>query len=365
MPNLFDPLPLAGITLPNRVILSPMCQYSAEDGVPNDWHLQHLARYGAAGLGLIVTEATHVSAEGRITPGCLGLWNEAQAAAFARIIRAIRAMSDTPVGVQIAHAGRKASAEVPWKGGRPLADDRAWQQIAPSPLPHDTGWPLPREMSEFDIARVKAEFVASVRLALKAGFDLVELHGAHGYLIHSFLSPVSNQRSDRYGGSLENRLRFPLELFEAVREAWPRERALGMRITGSDYLDGEGWQIGDAVVLARALKDRGADFVDVSAGGVAVSRQKMALGPAYQAGLAETVRREAGITTFAVGMIVDPALAQSIVAGGRADAVMLGRGLLHDPFWAWRAADALGAKVSVPGPYLRGRHLPPEVAASA
>jgi 2,4-dienoyl-CoA reductase-like NADH-dependent reductase (Old Yellow Enzyme family) len=358
MTALFTPLRLGGVTLRNRVALSPMCQYSASDGTPTDWHFVHLGRYAAAGLGLINLEATHVSAVGRITPGCLGLWTDAHEAAHARIITFLRGVDpDVKVGLQVAHAGRKASADVPWRGGKPLAQG-AWPTVAPSPIPHDDGWHVPHELSAAELPAIAREFADSAARAARAGYDVVELHAAHGYLLHEFTSPISNRRTDAYGGTLEKRLRFPLEAAEAVRAVWPRDKALGARITGTDYMGSEGTTVEDAIVFARELKGLGYDFVDVSGGGISM-RQKFELKPGYQVDLAARIRQEAKIPVFAVGLITEPAHAEQIIARGEADALMIGRALLRDPLWTWAAADALGATTFCPPQYLRGRVLGP------
>ena len=353
MSKLFEPLNLRSVTLPNRIVLSPMCQYSATDGVPNRWHQIHLGRYAAGGLGLIIAEATHVSAQGRITPGCLGLYNGVQEAALAAIVADLKAFGRSPVGIQLAHAGRKASTDLPWRGGQPLAGADAWETEAPSAEPHGPDWHVPRALDDAGLARVKQDFVDAALRAERAGFDLVELHGAHGYLLHQFLSPIANRRNDRYGGSLENRMRFPLEVFAAVRAVWPAHKPLGVRITGSDWVPGEGLEVADAIAYAAALKDLGCDFVDVSSGGVS-PRQQIATGPGYQVHFAAAVKKATGLPTMAVGLITEPAQAEKIVAGGEADMVALARGLLNDPFWAWRAADELGGAVYRPPQYLRG-----------
>lgn len=354
MSALFEPLQLRSVTLPNRIVLSPMCQYSAIDGVPNNWHRTHLSRYGTAGLGLIIAEATHVNAQARITPGCLGLYNAVQEARFAEIAADIKQFGPTPFGIQLAHAGRKASADLPWRGGHSLQGPLAWPTVAPSALPHDTGWHIPTELDDEGLAEVKRDFVAAAQRADRAGTDLIELHGAHGYLLHQFVSPISNKRTDRYGGSLENRMRFPLEIFEAVRAVWPAHKPLGMRITGSDWMGSEGLEIADAIAFAARLKELGADFVDVSSGGVSM-QQKIKTGPGYQVHFAEAVKKATGIVTMTVGLITDPQQAEEIVKDGRADLVAMARGLLNDPYWAWRAADALHGEVHVAPQYLRGR----------
>jgi len=354
MSALFEPLQLRSVTLPNRIVLSPMCQYSAVDGVPNNWHRIHLGRYATAGLGLIIAEATHVSAQGRITPGCVGLYNAVQEAAFAGIAADVKQFGPTPFGIQLAHAGRKASADLPWRGGHALQGPLAWPTVAPSAIPHDAGWHTPTELDEEGLDAVKRDFVAAAQRADRAGVDLIELHGAHGYLMHQFVSPVSNRRKDAYGGSLDNRLRFPLEVFEAVRAIWPAHKPLGMRITGSDWVGSEGLSIEDGIRLAAQLKERGADFVDVSSGGVS-ARQKIATGPGYQVHFAEAVKKATGIVTMAVGMITEADQAEAIVKEGRADLVAMARALLHDPYWAWHAADRLHGEVHVAPQYLRGR----------
>lgn len=354
MSSLFSPLTLRSVTLPNRAVLSPMCQYSAMDGVPNNWHRIHLGRYAAAGLGLVITEATHVSARGRITPGCLGLYNAVQEAALGAIVADLKAFGAGPVGIQLAHAGRKASTDVPWRGGEPLKGGDAWVTEGPSALAHGEGWHQPVALDQDGIDRVIREFVQATERAERAGFDLIELHGAHGYLLHQFLSPIANTRTDSYGGSLQNRMRFPLQVFDAVRAVWPAHKPLGMRITGTDWVAGAGLEVGDAVAFAAALKEHGCDFVDVSSGGVS-PHQKITTGPGYQVHLAAAVKKAVGIPTMTVGLITEPEQAEAIVAGGDADLIALGRALLNDPFWAWRAADRLGGEVSLPPQYVRGR----------
>jgi 2,4-dienoyl-CoA reductase-like NADH-dependent reductase (Old Yellow Enzyme family) len=354
MSALFEPLQLRSVTLPNRIVLSPMCQYSAVDGVPNNWHRIHLGRYATAGLGLIIAEATHVNAKARITPGCLGLYNAVQEAAFAEIAADVKQFGPAPFGIQLAHAGRKASADLPWRGGQSLQGPLAWPTVAPSAIPQDTGWHTPAELDDEGLDEIKRDFVASAGRADRAGVDLIELHGAHGYLMHQFLSPISNKRQDGYGGSLDNRMRFPLEVFEAVRSTWPAHKPLGMRMTGSDWMGSEGLGIEDAITFAAKLKERGADFVDVSSGGVSM-QQKITTGPGYQVQFAEAVKKATGIVTMAVGMITEPAQAEAIVRDGKADLVAMARGLLNDPYWAWRAADALHGEVHVAPQYLRGR----------
>jgi NADPH2 dehydrogenase len=359
-PALFRPLELRGVRFPNRIMLSPMCQYVARDGLPGDWHVVHLGRYAAAGLGLVMAEATHVSPEGRITPGCLGLWSDAQEAAFARIRRFVGEVTATPMGLQLAHAGRKGSTAEPWNGGKSLFGELGWDTVAPSALPHAEGWRAPEALDAAGLATVKADFVASTERAARAGLDVAELHAAHGYLLHQFLSPVANRRTDSYGGTLAARMRFPLEVVEAVRRAWPADKPLFVRISATDWIGLEGWDLPDALAFCAELKAIGVDLVDVSSGGVAAN-QRVATGPGYQVRFAAEVRRRTALPVAAVGLITEPHQANRIVEAGEADVVALGRALLNDPFWAWRAADALGGAVEVPNSYLRGRRLGADV----
>lgn len=341
MSLLFSPLALGGIEIANRVTVSPMCQYSARDGTSNDWHLQHLMSLSLSGAGLLTLEATHVTAPGRITHGCAGLWSDENEAALARIVRSCRSVSPIKLGIQLAHAGRKGSSQRPWEGRGPLRPDEApWETIAPSTLALGPGWHTPRALDEAGMAQVRDAFVASARRALEIGFDLIEVHSAHGYLLNEFLSPLANRRDDRYGGSLANRMRFPLEVFEALRSVWPRERALGARIPGSDYVPGA-WGPDDAIVYARELEARGCDFVTVSGGGV-VPDAKVPAGPGYQVPFAEAVKRATGLVTGAVGLITGARQAEAILTEGRADYVAIARGFLFDPRWAWHAAIELG-----------------------
>lgn len=330
-----------------------MCQYSAREGVPNDWHLVHLGSRAVGGAALVIVEATGVSPEGRISPGDVGLWNDEQLAAFARITKFIREQGAVP-GVQLAHAGRKASAHVPWEGGKALSrDEGAWQTLGPSAVPFAEGWPAPRAMTEDDLAQVAAQFVASTERAVRAGFEVVELHFAHGYLLHEFLSPLSNTRTDQYGGSLENRMRFPLEVARRVRAAWPARLPLFVRISATDWVDG-GWSASDSVALARELKAIGVDLVDCSTGGN-VAHAKIPVGPGYQVQFAEVVRREAGVPTGAVGMITDAHQADEILRAGRADAIIMAREFLRDPYFPLHAAEVLGEKVVWPKQYDRAQ----------
>jgi anthraniloyl-CoA monooxygenase len=352
-PPLFAPFRLRSLRLENRVVVSPMCQYSATDGVPDDWHLVHLGSRAVGGAGLVLTEMTDVSPEGRITPGCAGLWNDAQAAAWKRVVDFVHTHSRAAIGIQLAHAGRKGSCSRPWEGDRPLtAAEGAWQTLGPSALPYKAGWHVPKAMDDDDLARVKAAFVDATRRALACGFDFVELHLAHGYLLSSFLSPLSNQRTDAYGGSLEGRMRYPLEVFEAVRAAWPAEKPLGVRVSATDWLGERGQTLEDTVALARELKARGCDVVDVSSAGN-VPESKVEYGRMYQVPFAEAVKAGAGIPVMAVGAILSADHANTILAAGRADLCALAREHLSDPYLTHRHAQAERVTtVAWPKPYL-------------
>ena len=341
--RLFTPLTMRGIELPNRIAVSPMCQYMSEDGNANDWHLMHLGQFAMGAAGLVITEATHVSRIGRISHRCLGLYSDENEDSLRRVIDFCRMHGVAKLGIQLAHAGRKGSAHTPAEGGKPLAaDEKPWSTVAPSALPFAPGWHVPQALTKSGLAEVKRQFVDSANRAARIGFDLVELHVGHGYLLHEFLSPISNQRDDEYGGSTGNRIRFPLEVFEAVRGVWPQDRALGVRVSATDWIEG-GWTPEETVVFAKALKAAGCDFVDVTSGQVD-PRQKIPFAPGYNVAFAEKVRKEAGIPTMAVGMISKAAQAEAIVADGRADMVAIARGVMDDPRWAWHAARDLGAE---------------------
>ncbi len=349
---LFSEISLRGLRLANRIVVSPMCQYNAENGNANDWHLMHLGQFSMGAGSLVITEANHVSPEGRISPRCLGLYSDENEAAIKRVVDFCKRYGVTALGTQLAHAGRKGSTHIPLDGGHSLAkEEGAWQTVAPSPLPYDEGWHVPAELDREGLAKVKRDFVEATKRADRAGFDLIELHAAHGYLLHQFCSPVSNHRNDEYGGSLQCRMRFPLEVFEAMRSVWPVEKPMGVRITGRDWVDG-GWEIEDAVVFARELKTLGCDFADVTSGGLD-PRQKIETGPGYQVPFAERVRREAGTHTWAVGLITEARQAEAIIAEGRADMVALARGMMRDPRWAWHAAEELGAETPWSDMYIR------------
>jgi len=350
---LFSPLRLADLNLANRIVVSPMCQYSANDGVANDWHMTHLGMLANSGAGLLVVEATHVERPGRITHGCLGLYSDACEAALERVVAHCRYIGGAKLGIQLAHAGRKASSQRPWEGGKALPEgEDPWPTMAPSAIPFGPGWHIPRAMTEDDMAHVRAAFTDAARRAVRIGFDAVELHLAHGYLLHSFLSPISNLRNDAWGGSLDDRMRFPLDVARAVRAVVPLGTPLGARITGSDWTEG-GLSAADAVVIARALKEAGLDYIDISSGGVGVGGGSLPTEPGYNVPIAEQVRREAGIPTRVVGRIVSPQHAEAIVVDGRADLVALARAFLDDPHWGWHAAQALGGEVARPPQYQR------------
>jgi len=352
MPSLFSPITLGSVELANRIVVSPMCQYSAFDGCASDWHLAHLGMLANSGAGLLIVEATHVERHGRITHGCLGLYSDDNEATLARVVAHCRRHGTAKLGIQLAHAGRKASSQRPWEGGGALPPgEDPWQTIGPSPLPFGDGWHVPRVATVEDIARVRADFVSAAQRAVRIGFDAIELHLAHGYLAHAFLSLISNHRTDRYGGSLENRMRFGREIAQAVRAVVPKSVALGARITGSDWRD-DGLSADDAVVQAKALKSDGLDYIDVSSGGIAASIRNPS-SPGYNVSIAERVKRESGIATRTVGLILTPAQAEAIVAEGKADMVALARGMLDDPRWGWHAAQALGAEVERAPQYTR------------
>lgn len=345
--QLFTPLKLRGLTFKNRIGVSPMCQYSTTDGLADDWHLVHLGSRAVGGAGLVMAEATSVSPEGRISLGDLGLWNEAQRDRLKPIVAFLQAQGSR-AGIQLAHAGRKASCLPPWEGGARL-EQGGWQPLAPSALPFAAVHSPPKELDEADLAKVRHDFVAATQRALEAGFDVVELHAAHGYLLHSFLSPLSNQRQDQYGGELANRMRFPLEVVEAVRGVWPDDKPLLVRISASDWMEG-GWELEQSVALARELRRRGVDLVDCSSGG-AVPEAQYPTGPGYQVAFAARLRQE--LPTAAVGEITDPQQAETILRTGQADLVLLARELLRDPYWPIHAAQSLGVKLELPVQYER------------
>lgn len=339
---LFQPIQLRGVTLPNRIVVSPMCQYSATDGTMSDWHIMHLGQFAVSGAGLVIVEATGVEPEGRISLGCTGLYSDANEAAMKRVIDFCRQHGAAKIGIQLSHAGRKASTAIPWspKQGMVPPSEGGWQTVAPSPLAFSDKYPMPVGLDDAGLARVKRGFVQATERAARAGFDVIEIHGAHGYLIHQFLSPLSNRRNDAYGGDLEGRMRFPLEVFEAMRAVWPEDRALGIRVSATDYVEG-GWDLEQTIAFAKELKKLGCDFIDASGGGLHPS-QKIELKPGYQVPFAEAIRRETGLPTMAVGLIDKFEHAEEIVATGKADMIAMARAFLFDPHWVWHAAEALG-----------------------
>ena len=350
--KLFSPISLGSLEVPNRIVVAPMCQYSADDGTMTDWHLMHLGQFAVGGAGLVIVEATGVEPEGRITPGCTGLWSDANEASMARVIRFFRDYGAAKIGIQLGHAGRKASVDLPWNGGAPLtAENGAWQTVGPSAEPYGPGWHTPEAMTGQTMQRVRDAFVQATRRAVRLDYDLVEVHSAHGYLLHQFLSPISNRRDDTYGGSLENRMRFPLEVFDAVRAEWPVGKPLGVRFSASDWVEG-GWDLEGTITYSKALEARGCDFLDVSSGGNSPN-QKIDVGPGYQTHFAAAIKRAVDIPVMAVGMITEARQAETIVKSGQADMVVLARGMLFDPRWAWHAAVALGDEATFPPQYQR------------
>jgi 2,4-dienoyl-CoA reductase-like NADH-dependent reductase (Old Yellow Enzyme family) len=349
---LFSPIRLADLDLANRVVVSPMCQYSANDGVANDWHMTHLGMLSNSGAGLVVIEATHVERHGRITHGCLGLYSGDCEAALARVVAHCRHIGNAKLAIQLAHAGRKASAQRPWEGAKALSEaEDPWPTIGPSALPFGPGWHTPRAMTEDDMARVTAAFTDAAKRAMRIGFDAVELHFAHGYLLHSFLSPLANTRNDAYGGAFEGRMRFPLEVVRSVRAVVPRGIPLGARITGTDWVAG-GLTVDEAVATGKALKAAGIEYIDVSSANITPD-SRWPSDPGFNVPAAERVRRECGIPVRVVGMIAGAEQAERIVADGKADMIAMGRAFLDDPHWGWHAAQALGADVARPPQYAR------------
>ena len=355
MPALFQPLKIGSLELENRIVIAPMCQYSAREGNATDWHAIHLGHLALSGAALLIIEATAVTATGRITPSDLGLYSDANEAALARVLAMVRAQSAMPLGMQLAHAGRKASSRAPWDGGQQIAsaDAQGWVADAPSALPHSPGEDSPRALDAVGLARVRDAFAQAAVRAARLGIAAIELHAAHGYLLHEFLSPLSNQRDDAYGGSLDNRMRFPLEVFDAVRAAFPVERPVWVRLSATDWVDG-GWDVDSSVAFAKALAARGCAAIHVSSGGVS-PQQKIPLGAGYQVPFAARIKAETGLPTIAVGLITEPEQAEAVVASGEADAVALARAMLYDPRWPWHAAARLGAKVRAPRQYWRSQ----------
>lgn len=349
MSHLFSPLQIRSVQFRNRIGVSPMCMYSAEEGVPNDWHMVHLGSRAVGGAALVIAEATSVQANGRISPADTGIWNDEQAAAWAPIAAFIEKHSAVP-GIQLAHAGRKAGTDVPWSTSKPLLD-LGWDIVGPSAIPFNEGYATPREMTVEDIQALIQAFKDAASRALKAGFKVIEIHGAHGYLLNSFLSPLTNQRTDAYGGSFENRTRLIKEVATSIREVWPHELPLFARFSASDWVEG-GWTIEDSVRLASELKEFGVDLIDASSGGNS-HLQKIPVEPGYQVKFAEAIRRQAGILTGAVGLITEPHQAEEIIVGEKADMVFIARELLRDPYWPRRAASELQRDIDIPDQYKR------------
>ncbi len=355
MSALFEPLQLGSLQLANRIVIAPMCQYSADQGSATDWHTIHLGQLALSGAGLLIVEATAVSAVGRISPTDLGLYSDANEQALARVLAAIRPHSGMPIALQISHAGRKGSSQAPWDGGTQILPDApgGWLTEAPSAVPHQPGEHPPAALDLQGLARIRADFAATAARAARLGLDGIEVHAAHGYLLHQFLSPLANKRTDAYGGSLENRMRFPLEVFDAVRAAFPADKPVWVRVSAVDWVEG-GWDLEGTIAFTHALKARGCAAIHVSSGGVS-PLQKIALGPAYQAPFAQRVKAECGLPTIAVGLITEAEQAQALIAGGQADAIALARAMLYDPRWPWHAAAKLGAQVVAPKQYWRSQ----------
>jgi 2,4-dienoyl-CoA reductase-like NADH-dependent reductase (Old Yellow Enzyme family) len=354
MSALFSPIRLRDLKLPNRIMVAPMCQYSAVNGEANDWHFTHINALTLSGAAMFCIEATHVEAIGRITRGCLGLWNDATEAALKPIITSVRKHSKTAIAMQLAHAGRKGSSHVPWDGGQQIPIQQGgWQTEGPSAVPHKEGEQAPLALDATGLARVRAAFVAAARRAERLGLDALEVHSAHGYLLHQFLSPISNKRTDRYGGSLQNRMRYPLEVFDAIREVFPATKPVGIKLSATDWVEG-GWDLPQTIEYVKELKRRGVDWIDASSGGVS-PLQKIPLAPGYQVPFAQAIKEATGVTTMAVGLITEAKQAEDIVASGKADMVALARGMLYDPRWGWHAAAELGGQVEAPPQYWRSQ----------
>ena len=353
-PVLFTPIQMRELEIQNRVMVSPMCQYSSTEGSAGPWHHMHLGQFAASGVGLLCIEMTNVEPIGRITPHCMGLYSDDNESALRQVVHFCKEISDTPIALQLAHAGRKASSTRPWEGRKPiLPANGGWQTVAPSAIAfHDTA-PAPIELSSAEIAAIVKNFSDAAHRAERIGIDAIELHAAHGYLLHQFLSPISNLRTDGYGGSLDNRMRFILEVFEATRSAWPSNKPLGIRLSATDWIHG-GWDIDQSIVLCNLLRESGCDWIDVSSGGLAPD-QVVPIGPGYQVPLSEQIRQETGLATIAVGMITEPRQAEIILSQGKADMVALARGMLYNPRWVWHAADELGARAEYPIRYQRCR----------
>lgn len=352
MSHLFQPLTIRKATAPNRVVVAPMCQYAATDGKAGPWHLMHYGSLMAGNVGMLVIEATGVEPVGRISPACLSLHDGATEAAFTDLIKTIKTFGDGLVGVQLAHAGRKASTSLQTGDSYLAPAEGGWEIVAPSPIAFSDKWATPKQASEADLARIRTAFAEAAKRAQRAGFDFIEVHSAHGYLLNQFLSPLANQRTDQYGGELENRMRFPLEVLKAVREVWPQDKPLGFRISATDWVEG-GFALDEAVVYVKRVKELGYDFVCVSSGGMVPYAKIPGAEPGYQLAFAERIRKETGILVRAVGMIAKPEQAEAVLKNGQADMVALARGFLDDPHWVWHAAEALSVEIPYPPRYAR------------
>lgn len=352
MTKLFSPIIIDQQTLENRVIIPPMCQYSAIDGKPTDWHKMHYGSLSHSGAGLLIFEATSICPDGRLSPYDLGLWDDETETAMSKLIKSIRKYSAIPIGVQLVHAGRKGSMPEPWKENKYItAQQGGWKTVAPSAIAYDDNHDTPKELTTDEIQTIIKQFAEAAKRADDAGFDMIEIHGAHGYLIHQFLSPLSNKRTDEYGGSLENRIRFAVEIFKAIRKVVPMEKAVGIRISATDWVEG-GWDLEQSIVLAKTLKELGCSFIDVSTGALHKD-QKIPVGPNYQVPFAQAIKEQVAMPTMTVGLITEATQAQAIIGTGQADMVAIGRGMLYNPHWAWQAAAELGAQVTAPPQYLR------------
>ena len=355
--KLFTPISIRNLKLTNRIVVAPMCQYSAVEGSATDWHLMHIGQLSISGSALVFIEATAVEEKGRITPGCLGLYSDDNHKALEKVIKFVKRYGNSKIGIQLAHAGRKASTEVPWKGGKPLDQNNSdsWKTVAPSPKGYNSNWPLPIELGIKDLDYIKECFVNSAKRAVEIGFDVIELHMAHGYLMHQFLSPISNTRIDKYGSNFENRIRYPLEVFKAVRDEISKDYPIGVRFSASDWVEFSAWNIEESTKFAIKLKDLGCDFFDVSSGGNS-PKQNIISGPAYQTGFASIIKDKVGILTIAVGQINEPLQAESIISTGQADMIAIGRGMLYNPRWAWHAAELFKKECAYPPQYARSHH---------
>ncbi|MBW9114039.1 NADH:flavin oxidoreductase/NADH oxidase [Rhizobium cauense] len=354
-PVLFNPFRVAGLELSNRIVIAPMCQYSAENGCMTDWHLMHLGQLALSGAGLLTIEATAVVPEGRITFADVGLYDDATEAAMARTLEGVRRYSDVPIAIQLAHAGRKASTDIPWRGGKQIPPDHAngWQTEAPSAVAFNSDYAPPNALDQGGLERIRNAFVSAARRAANIGIDAVQIHAAHGYLLHQFLSPLSNLRTDNYGGTIANRMRFPLEIFDAVRSAFPASRPVTIRVSATDWVHG-GLELSEVIAFAKELEARGCDAIHVSSGGLD-PKQSIPVGPSYQVPLARAIKNEVKVPVVAVGLITEPAQAEAIVSTGDADLIAIARAALYDPRWPWHAAAALGGQVSAPPQYLRSQ----------